>query len=555
MTTKTKPKPKKPKKPKPPRPATISLELRRLIGGIPGYDPFRDAGDCVFDEDMARVALDFFSECLTFTGGEKAGEPFALEPWEGAIVANLWGWRRPDDTRRYRRVLIYVPRGNGKSEFGAGLINLELYCKGLRGGQIFSAAAKRDQTRYVFDPVARMIRNDPDLNARAQPFKFSIVVGDATYRAICSEASGEHGGATDMAVVDEVHAHRNRELIDVLVTSTGKRRDSLIVYLTTSDWDRPSICNEIYDYAVKVRDGVIEAPEFLPVIFEAKPEDDWRDPEIWQKANPNWGVTVREDFLREECQRAVETPAFENTFKRLYLNVRTAQSVKLIPMDQWDRCRGKVDAEALKGKPCVAGLDLATVKDLAALVLLFGNDDEGYDVLPYFWCPREEAEKRDRRDRVPYLTWARQGLIELTDGNSIDYRLIRKRINELGRDYQIQEIGFDPYNASMLCTALGEEDGFEMVQVRQGMLTMSPPTKLLLRLLLDGKLRHGGNAVLRWNAANAAGKTDHAENLMPDKEKSGEKIDGLVALVVALSRAIVRKSGRSVYDDRDPRWV
>jgi phage terminase large subunit-like protein len=275
---------------------------------------------------------------------------------------------------------------------------------------------------------------------------------------------------------------------------------------------------------------------------------------VWEAANPNWGVTIREDFLREECQRAIETPAFENTFKRLY----------------WDACAEPVDPQSLRGKPCVAGLDLATVKDMAALVLLFGDDESGFDVLPFFWCPREEAERRDRKDRIPYLTWARQGFLELTDGNSIDYRRIRQRTNELAEQYIIREIGADPYNASHLITELEEEDGLNIVQVRQGMLSMSPPTKQLLRLLLDKKIRHGralahsaggppvswrgGHPILRWNAANAAGKTDHAENLMPDKEKSGEKIDGVVAMIIALSRAIVGKGG-SVYDERDPRWV
>lgn len=533
---------------------TLSYDLQRVIRQIPGYDPFRDAGDCWFDEQAAQNAIDFFWECLTFSAGAKGGEPFLLEIWQKAVIANLFGWKRPDGTRRYRYCLIFVPRKNGKSELGAGIVCLLLFTDGEPGAQIYSAASQRDQTRYVFDPVQKMIQAEPELASRADPFKYSVVVGDGTYRAICAEATSTHGGNSSAVVVDELHAQPNRELVDVLETSMVARAQPLMVYLTTSDYDRPSICNEKYDYAVKVRDGVIEDPSFLPVIYEASREDDWQDPQVWAEANPNLGVTITEEAIREKCQKAIETPAFENTFKRLHLNMRTSQSVRLIPMDQWDRqSTGPIDLGALKGKPCFGGLDLATVQDLAALVLLFGDAEEGYQALVFLWCPREQAELRDRKARVPYLTWARQGLIELTEGNSIDHATIRRRVNELGQQYQIRSIGFDPWNSSQLVTELDEQDGFEMVQIRQGFASLSAPTKELLRLLLDGKLDHGGHPVLRWMADNVSGKTDPAGNLKPDKQTSGEKIDGIVALIIALSRAIVAGKGGSVYDERDVR--
>jgi phage terminase large subunit-like protein len=535
---------------------TLSFDLQWLIRQIPGYDPFRDAGDCRFDEEAAQNAIDFFEECLTFSAGPKGGDRFVLEVWQKAVIANLFGWKRPDGTRRYRHCLIYVPRKNGKSELAAGIVCLLLFTDGEPGAQIYSAASQRDQTRYVFDPVQKMIQAEPELASRAELFKYSVVVGDGTYRAICAEATSAHGGNSSAAVVDEAHALPNRELVDVLETSMVARDQPLMVVLTTSDYDRPSICNEILDRAKKARDGVLNDPSFLPVIYEADREDDWQDPEVWAKANPNLGVTITEEAIREKCQKAIETAAFENTFKRLHLNMRTSQSVLLIPMDQWDRqSSGPIDLEALKGKPCFGGLDLATRQDLAAFVLVFGDADEGYKALIFLWCPREQAELRDRKARVPYLTWARQGLIELTEGSSIDYRTIRRRINELGEQYQIREIGFDPWDASQLVTELGEQDGFQMVTVRQGFATMNAPTKELLRLLLDKKIDHGGHAVLRWMADNTAGKTDPAGNLKPDKECSGDKIDGIVALIIALSRAIVAPKGGSVYDERDVRWL
>jgi phage terminase large subunit-like protein len=219
-------------------------------------------------------------------------------------------------------------------------------------------------------------------------------------------------------------------------------------------------------------------------------------------------------------------------------------------MDQWDACGDAIDAASLIGRPCIAGLDLSTVNDLAALCLVFPQDDpeNQYIVLPYFWCPADNAHERERRDRAPYVSWARDGFITLTPGNSIDYRAIRATVKDLGKRYQIQEIAFDPYNATHLATELGEEDGFSMVQFRQGMLSMNEPTKFMLRLLLDGKLRHGGNPVLRWMASNVSGITDAAGNVKPDKKSSAEKIDGIVALIMGLGRAMVTRKYASVYD-------
>lgn len=529
-------------------------QLLRAIKSLPGYDPYRDAGDCTFDVAAAKAAVEFIERMLTFSAGPKARQPFILEQWQVGVVANLWGWKRPDGSRRYRRCMVYVPRKNGKSELAAAIVLLALFCDGEPSAQIYSAAAKRDQTGFVFNPVKGMIAREPILAAHANVFKYQINVGGGYYRALAAEATSEHGGNTHLAVIDELHAQPDRELVDVLETSTIARQQPLIVYLTTADFWRESICNEKYQYAKNVRDGTVVDPTFLPVVYEASREDDWTDPDVWYKANPNLGVTITEDALREQCEKAKATPAFVNTFLRLHLNVQTEADVRLIDQHQWKACIGDVNNYWLRGRPCVAGLDLATVKDLAALVLVFWDGDGGYTCLPWFWCPREEAERRDRKNGTNYMGWARQGLLELTDGNSIDYRAIRQKINELGQEYAIQEIGYDPYNASHLVTELAEEDGFEMTQVRQGMMSMSPPTKLLLRLLLDRKLSHGGHPVLTWCAMNANAKEDHIGNMMPDKAKSGEKIDGLVALIVGLSRAMVQP-GSSIYDRRGPRWI
>jgi phage terminase large subunit-like protein len=540
--------------------ATINLDLQRIARLIPGYDPFATSGDdCWFDAEAAQLAIDFFPECLQHIEGSLAGKPFILEPWQQAIVANLFGWKRKDakgrTVRRYREALIFVPRKNGKTPLCAGIGLYCLFCDPERGQQNYIAASTKEQAGLLFRHCKGMVEQDETLAAGCRVFGGNAPAGqsqsivrnvDTSFLKIISGdvSVGKHGKNLNVAVVDELHEQPGRDLVDTLRTSmaSANKPQPLMIYATTSDYEREgSICNETHDYACKVRDGVIEDARFLPVIYEASKDDDWTIRETWAKANPNLGVSVSEEYLVDECKKAQDNPALENLFKRLHLDLRTEQCSRMIPMDQWDACGEPFDVEILRGRRCYGGLDLATVNDLAALVLVFPPDEEAepYYCLAFFWCPRDGAEKRERSHKVPYLAWAKAGHIELTADNSIDYRAIRKRVNELAKDYDIQEIPFDPYNATHLATELGEEDGQKMVEFRQGMLSMNEPCKLLLRLLLDGKLRHGGNPVLRWMANNAAGKTDPAGNMKPDKEHSGDKIDGIVALIMGLGRAMV----------------
>jgi len=524
---------------------------------IPGYDPIATAGDCWFDWESAQNAIDFIQECLIHVKGELAGQLLKLEPWQEAIIANLFGWKRKDGTRRYREAFIFVPRKNGKSLLIATIINLVFFLDNEPGAELYTAAAEREQARLVFEMAKEQIAREPELSARANIQKYSITLRKnptTSIKAISADAHTKHGFNTQLAVVDEVHAQPNRDLIDVLRTSMGARRQPLLVLITTSDFERESICNELHEYASKVRDGIIDDYAFLPVIYEASRDDDWTSPEVWRKANPNLGVSITEEFLQSECNRAKEEPAFENTFKRLYLNIRTEQDVRMIPMDQWDACDHEIDESELIGKPCWAGMDLATVNDLAALVLVFKVEDD-YVLKPFFWCSKEQAEKR-QKNRVPYLEWGRRGLIEITDTlRSIDFRQIRHRINELSKDYKIQEIAYDPYNATNLASELGAEDGFTMVEFRQGFLSMNEPTKNFLRLLADGKLSHGGHPVLRWMASNCSAKIDASGNIKPDKSASNEKIDGIVAAIMGIGRAMVGSETTSIYETEEAFFV
>jgi len=520
---------------------------------VPGYDPFATADDGYsFDAEEADRACDFFSRCLCHVKGVRfAGRPFDLEPWQRAIVGNLFGWRGIDGNRRYRETFIFVPRKNGKSALAAGIALRVLFADGEPGAEIYVAAADRDQAGIVFDLAKQQVAADDLLASQARCYRKSIVRGASTFKPVSSDVAGKHGYNAHCAIIDELHALPNGELVDVLQTSMGTRTQPLTVFITTSDFERPgSICNEKHEYASKVRDGVIDDPRFLPVIYEASRDADWSSPSTWHAANPNLGVSITEEFLDRECRKAQESPRYENTFKRLYLNIRTEQDVRFLSLEKWDAAGDPFDESDMDGRECVAGLDLASTTDIAALVLLFHDDDGGYHVISRFWVPQDGILKRSKKDRVPYDRWRDDGLLRATAGNVIDYEVIRADIRALGERFNIREIAIDRWNATGLATQL-EGDGFAPVLFGQGFASMSAPTKEFEKLVLGEQLRHGGHAVLRWMASNVAVDEDAAGNLKPSKKRSAEKIDGIVAAVMALGRWIAGpRDPRTVYDTR-----
>jgi phage terminase large subunit-like protein len=321
----------------------------------------------------------------------------------------------------------------------------------------------------------------------------------------------------------------------------------MVVAITTAGWDRNSICWEIHEYARKVITGIIQDPTFYAVIYAAPDDADWTDEAVWTAANPALGDFRDVDEMRSLCERAKQTPALQNTFRRLYLNQWTRQDERWLDVTAWDASAGEVFRADLAGERAYAGLDLAKKYDLASFVLAFPDADGCLDVLPFFWVPEATIEKRSRQDQVPYDVWVKGGLIEATPGNIIDYRWIRKRINELGEEFNIRGVAFDRWGATEITQYL-QDDGFTMVEFGQGYASMSPPTSELMRLVLDKRLRHGGNPVLRWMADNLVVDQDPAGNLKPNKAKSTERIDGMVALIMGLDRAL-RNDG-SVYNER-----
>jgi phage terminase large subunit-like protein len=509
-----------------------------------------------FDRELAERARSFFPSCLVHTQGELAGQPFELAPWQAKMIGDLFGWLRPNGTRRYRTLFLGVPKKQGKSTLLAGLGLYLLTADGELGAHVISAAGDRDQARIVYDTAAAMVRQSPALSRRLQVFRSSIVYAEtgSTYRVISAEAYTKHGLNASGILFDELHTQPDRELYDTLKGAVAARRQPLTIYSTTAGWDRKSICYEEYEYARKIRDGVVEDESYYPVIYEATPEDDWRDPKIWRQTNPSLGVTVSEEYLAKEAAQAAERPAAQQAFRRLHLNVWTESESRWLDPDLWSAQPERPPREELAGRPCFGGLDLAATQDFAAYVLVFPPEDLAHgrwDVLAWHYLPEETLAARVRKDRIPVDLWASEGFITATPGQVIDYEAIRETVLSTAEEFELREIAYDRWGATQLRTQL-EADGITMVAQNQSIKGLSPPAKELEKLLLERRLAHGGDPVLAWMAANVVVETDSSGNIKPSKRRSREKIDGIVALCLALDRATrhADPTGGSVYEER-----
>jgi phage terminase large subunit-like protein len=558
-------------KPKPHK--APAARWRNLLRLIPGYDPFAQSDRCWFDEKAAQRALDFFPEMLHHVEGALAGTPFVLEQWQQSVVANLFGWKTVDrhgrEVRRYRECLIYVPRKNGKTPLIAGVACYVFFCDREAGQQDYIAAGEREQAGMLFRQVKGMVNQEPELKDRCRIYGGTAAAGqskslvreqDGSFlRVVAAEGDTLHGGTTHLAVIDEVHVQKNRNLFDTFATSfaSQNRASPLFIGITTADFNRESICNEWHDRACKVRDNGGDKmkpgydPAFLPVIFETAIDEDWTDPKVWAKANPNLGVSVSLEYLERECQKAKENPAYQNTFRRLHLNQKTQQDQRAIDMELWEAGNVAYTEESLLGRECFAGLDMSSTTDVTAFVMLFPPKDEGekWKTICRFWIPEENAYARDRKDRVPYTAWLRDKWVIGHEGNRLDYDLVRRDIIELAKLYNIRTTGADPWNATQLTLQL-QGDGLKIELFQQGFKSMTAPTKELLAMLAGRQLAHAGNPVLRWMAGNLATEEDAAGNLKPSKAKSTEKIDGCVSLIMARGVSMTNTSGPSVYDKR-----
>jgi len=508
-----------------------------------------------YDEEAARKAIEFFPLFLRHLKGTLAGKPFELLPWQKKITGDLIGWKRKDGTRRYRTSFIAIPRKNGKSTWLAGLGLYMLACDGELSGEVYGAAYTRDQARIIYDIATGMVEADPMLTKLLTVRKHANRITDnktqSVYRAIAAEAAAAHGFNASIVLFDEVHTQKDRELWDVLETSTGARTQPLQLGITTAGFDRASLCWDLWQKAKAIIDGLIADDTFYPCIFAADEDDDWTSPETWLKANPSMGYGVSEEYLQLQCQRAQSNPAFENTFRRLHLNQWTEQESRLIQMYEWDQCKDEeLKIEDFKGRTCYAGLDLASTRDVTAFVLVFPQDDGGMTIFPYFWIPHENIDKRTEQDQRIVRAFAERGHIEITDGNTVDTNYVAQRIVQIMSPFNVCKIGVDPWNATGVTQTL-ETLGVpnpNLTLMPQSFSTYNEPIKNWLSMLANKTFRHDGNEVLRWMASNVVGKSDPSGNLRFDKGASAEKIDGMTASAMGMALAIRFGSDAGIYD-------
>ncbi|WP_444310698.1 terminase TerL endonuclease subunit [Megasphaera sp.] len=443
------------------------------------------------------------------------------------------------------------------SELAAAIALYLLYADNEPSAEVYGAACDRNQASIVFDVARQMVEMSPALLRRSKirsAGKRIINYRNAGfYQVLSAETGTKHGLNVSGLVFDEIHAQPNRKLYDVLTKGSGDAREQpLFFIITTAGNDKNSICYELHTKALDLMQGRKKDYTFYPVVYGLEADEDWTDEANWYKANPSLGYTIKIERVREAYQNAIENPAEENVFKQLRLNIWTSASIRWIPEQVYDKGNIPIDLDSLRGRMCYGGLDLSSTSDITALVLAFPprNDDEKYILLPFFWLPEDTLELRCRRDHVLYDVWQKQGFIQTTEGNVIHYGFIEKFIEHLGETYNIREIAYDRWNATQMVQNL-EDMGFTMVPFGQGFKDMSPPSKELFKLLMEGNIIHGGNPVLKWMAGNVVMRQDPAGNIKPDKEKSVEKIDGIVASIMALDRCIRNGTGSgSVYDER-----
>ena len=506
-----------------------------------------------WDQADADRAIAFFPAVLRHSKGQFAGTPFALLPWQRFVIGSLFGWKQ-GDIRRFRTAFVSTARKNGKSALESGIGLKALVDEDEPGAEVYSAATTRDQARIVFSEAERMRDASPALRRRITSTTNNLAVLDTAswFRPLSADASKMDGLNVFVALVDEVHEHPSGDVIEKLDTAMGARRQPLMYETTTAGVNRQSVCFQHWDFSAKVLDGAVPAEiadRWFAYIATVDAEDDWQDELAWHKANPSLGSLLRVEDLRAEVALAREMPSKQNAIRRLRLNQWTQQVVRWIDMDVWVAGNEPVPPASLRGRPCFCGLDLARVNDLTSLAMLFPPqaDEERWKVLWRHWCPEDNILERSKRDRAPYSVWRDQGWLVATEGNVTDFKFVEADILALAKLYDITDLAFDRTFAGELVRNL-QDEGLPLTEFGQGFLSMGPAAAEFSRKLLGRELQHGDDPVATWCASNVTVRTDPAGNIKPDKERSMERIDPIVALIMAVGRSMSAPVTGSAYN-------
>lgn len=500
-----------------------------------------------FDESRASSVC-WFVENLCHVKGALAGQLIRLEPWQVFILTTVFGWIDEAGHRRYRRVYIEVPRGNGKSALSSGVGLYCLLADKEQGAEVYSLATTREQAAIVFDTAKRMVQMSAPLRQAfgCEALAHSVYVGrtGSTFRALSAEGSTLDGLNVHLAIVDELHAHKTREVYDVVETATGKRSQSLMWTITTAGSNRAGICFEVRTFVTKVLSGVADDLQQFGIIYGLDEGDDWTSIEALRKANPNWGVSVMPDVVTALQEKARAMASAANNFKTKHLDVWVSADSSWMDMQKWSALADReLSIDDFEGEECVVGLDLATKRDICASVKLFRREIDGlphYYVFGDYCIPQDTLEASGNSQ---YSGWADLGYLTSTPGATTDFGMVADGIREALSRFTVTAVCYDPWQATQLANSLSDE-GAPMLEVRQTVQNLSEPMKTLEALVLDGRLHHDGNPALTWMISNVVAHLDAKENIYPRKQRPEEKIDGAVALIIALSRYVSCEQNR-----------
>ena len=485
-----------------------------------------------FDKKAAMRAIHFI-EKLKHTKGEWAGQRFRLELWQQFVLWNIFGWKNADGTRRFRYAYIEIARKNGKTALSAGIGLYMLFADGESRPEVYSAATVKDQAKICFSDAVEIVKAT-DLKNYLTPYRNSIVyeLKGGTMKPLSSDYGTHDGLNPSCGIIDEFHAHKDSGMFDVIKSAFGARRQPLMFIITTAGFDKSGVCYAYRENVIKVLRGVNEDDSLFGIIYTLDDKSEWDDPKMWIKANPNLGVSLSADYLADQVKDAKNRPEAVRNVMTKNVDLWVDAERTWILDDVWQKCIGTTDPADLKGCACWGGLDLSNVADITAYGLLFHENDR-FQLLPHFWIPEEKMLEKIRKENINYDKWVAEGYVTVTPGNVIDYDFVKTDILRIVADYDLRTSAYDRWNSSQTIIDL-QNEGMECNPFGQGYGSMSAPTKEFEKLVLTGKIEHFGNPVLRWMLASTLVKTDPAGNIKPDKEKSTQKIDGIVASIMAL---------------------
>lgn len=499
--------------------------------------------DLFFDATKEARALEFFQEVLMLNGGEFEGEYFDPLPWQKFIIGSIFGWCKLDGYRRFRVAFVETSKGTGKSPLAAGVGMYGLVADNEPRAEIYAAATKKDQAMVLFRDAVAMVNQSPELRGRitksgtgANVWNLAYLEAGSFFRPVSAD-DGQSGPRPHIVLLDEIHEHRNANVIEMMRAGTKGRRQALIFMITNSGHDKTSVCWNYHEYARKVSSGQLIDDSFFGYVCALdKGEDPFKDEKCWPKTNPSLGVTIQAEYLREQVTAAKGMPSKESVVRRLNFSQWVGAASPWIGSEVWMQAGDRYTIEFLRGRKCWGGLDLSSTQDLTALVLAFEptNEDKYWRLLPYFWLPDEGLQRKGERDGVDYLTWVNEGWLETTPGAAIDKGFIVQRIAEIDSMFNLSEIYYDRWRIADLRQQLSNESvDVVLTDFGQGFKDMSPAVDIFEKLLLNKEIKHNNNPCLTWCAANAVVISDPAGNRKPAKDKSSGRIDGIIASIMA----------------------